>query len=58
VSQAFIRWKTYAFIRPESTDAKANELDFVYVNTHIINKNYIAACRFSTKKELWGTKLH
>jgi hypothetical protein len=26
------------FIRPESLDAKANEPDFVYVNTHIINK--------------------
>jgi hypothetical protein len=26
------------FIRPESPDAKANELDFVYVNTHMINK--------------------
>jgi hypothetical protein len=46
------------FIRLESPDAKANEPDFVYVNTHIINKNYIVACRPSTKKELWGTKLH
>jgi hypothetical protein len=26
------------FIRLESPDAKANEPDFVYVNTHIINK--------------------
>jgi hypothetical protein len=26
------------FIRPESLDAKANEPDFVYVNTHVINK--------------------
>jgi hypothetical protein len=38
VIQVFIRWKNYVFIRMESPDAKANDPDFVYVNTHIINK--------------------
>jgi hypothetical protein len=38
VSQVFISSKTYVFIRRESPDAKANEPDFVYVNTHMINK--------------------
>jgi hypothetical protein len=39
VSQVFISWKTYVFIRPKSLDVKANEPIFVYVNTHIININ-------------------
>jgi hypothetical protein len=32
VRQMFISWKAYVFIRMESLDAKADELDFVYVN--------------------------
>jgi hypothetical protein len=42
----------------ESLDAKASGPDFVYVIMHIINIKYIVACRPTTKKELWGTKLH
>jgi hypothetical protein len=37
---------------------KASEPIFVYVNTHIINQNYIVACRPTTKQASWGTKLH
>jgi hypothetical protein len=39
VSQVFISWEAYVFIRPESLDAKANEPIFVYVIMQIINKN-------------------
>jgi hypothetical protein len=39
VSQMFISWKDYMFIRPKSLDAKANEPNFVYVIIQIINKN-------------------
>jgi hypothetical protein len=39
VSQVFIRWEAYVFIRLESLDAKANEPIFVYVIMKIINKN-------------------
>jgi hypothetical protein len=37
---------------------KANEPIFLYVIMHIINIKYIPMCRLTTKKELWGTKLH
>jgi hypothetical protein len=39
LSQLFISWEDYMFIRPESLDVKANELIFVYVIMQIINKN-------------------
>jgi hypothetical protein len=39
VIHIFISWKAYVFLRPESLDAKASELDFVYVIMQIFNKN-------------------
>jgi hypothetical protein len=39
VSQVFISWEAYVFIRLESLDAKASEPIFVYVIMQIINKN-------------------
>jgi hypothetical protein len=46
------------FIRSEILDAKTINPNFVYVNPHIIKYKYIIVCRPTTKKELWGTKIH
>jgi hypothetical protein len=39
VREMFITWNAYVFIRLESLDVKASELNFVYVIMKIINKN-------------------
>jgi hypothetical protein len=38
VSQVYISWWDYVFIRPESLGVKGQEPDFVYVIMQIINK--------------------
>jgi hypothetical protein len=42
------------FIRLESRDAKANEPDFLYVNTHIINKITSLHVDRPRRKSYWG----
>ena len=37
VSQVYIRWWAYMFIRPESLRVEGQEPDFVHVMMHIIN---------------------
>jgi hypothetical protein len=58
VSQVFIRCEAYVFIRLESRNPKASEPIFVYVIMQIVNKKDINACRPTTKKVLWGNKIH
>jgi hypothetical protein len=46
VSQFNISWWAYVIIRPESLSVEGQELDFVHVSMHIINKNInTTACR-------------
>ena len=52
VSQINISWWDYVIIRPESLSVEGQELDFVHVSMHIINKNInTAVCRLTTMNE-------
>jgi hypothetical protein len=46
------------FIRPKSLDAKVSGPDFCICNYAELLIKYIAVCRPTMEKELWGTKLH
>jgi hypothetical protein len=58
MSQVFISWKDYVFIRLEIMDAKDNEPDFVYVIMQTINKNTSLRVDRPRRKSYGGTKLH